>query len=72
MNGFGDFIISKSSEQLYLDTPVVVVVEAKNERIVSGLGQCIAEMVGAEIYNQQDGYFSYQLSEPLTSAKVKY
>ena len=55
LNGFCDFIISKSPEQLYLDTPVVVLVEAKNEKIVGGLGQCIAEMVAAEIYNQQDG-----------------
>lgn len=43
LNGFCDFIISRSPEQLFLDTPVVAVVEAKNERIVSGLGQCLAE-----------------------------
>ena len=55
LNGFCDFIISQSPEQLYLDTPVVVLVEAKNEKIVSGLGQCIAEMVAAEIYNKKDG-----------------
>ncbi|GGA37718.1 hypothetical protein [Okeania sp. KiyG1] len=54
LNGFCDFIISQSPEQLYLDTPVIVLVEAKNERIVGGLGQCIAEMVAAEIYNKQD------------------
>ncbi|NEO57739.1 MAG: hypothetical protein F6K54_34555 [Okeania sp. SIO3B5] len=55
LNGFCDFIISQSPEQLYLDTPVVVLIEAKNERIVGGLGECIAEMVAAEIYNEQDG-----------------
>jgi hypothetical protein len=33
----------------------VVLVEAKNERIVSGLGQCLAEMIAARIYNQTDG-----------------
>lgn len=55
LNGFCDFIISQSPEQLYLDTPVIVLVEAKNEKIVGGLGECIAEMVAAEIYNQQDG-----------------
>jgi len=55
LNGFCDFIISQSPEQLYLDTPVIALVEAKNEKIVSGLGQCIAEMIAAEIYNQQDG-----------------
>ncbi|BAP54459.1 hypothetical protein THII_0162 [Thioploca ingrica] len=55
LNGFCDFIISRSPEQLFLDTPVVALVEAKNERIVSGLGQCLAEMIAAQIYNQQDG-----------------
>ncbi|MDM8569368.1 hypothetical protein QUF50_07670 [Thiotrichales bacterium HSG1] len=54
LNGFCDFIISKSSEQLFLDSPVLAVVEAKNEKIISGLGQCIAEMIAAEIYNKQD------------------
>ncbi len=55
LNGFCDFIISKSPGQFYLDTPVVAVVEAKNERIVSGLGQCVAEMIAARIYNERDG-----------------
>jgi hypothetical protein len=54
LNGFCDFIISKSSEQLFLDTPVVAVVEAKNEKIISGLGQCVAEMIAARIYNEKD------------------
>ncbi len=30
-------------------------VEAKNESIKSGLGQCIAEMVAAQIFNQRNG-----------------
>ncbi len=55
LNGFCDFIISRSPEQLFLDTPIVVLVAAKNEKIVSGLGQCLAEMIAAQIYNQQDG-----------------
>jgi hypothetical protein len=33
--------------------PVVTLVEAKNENIKSGLGQCIAEMVAAQRFNQQ-------------------
>jgi hypothetical protein len=55
LNGFCDFIISKSPEQLYLDTPVLVLVEAKNEKIVSGLGQCVAEMIAAKIFNEREG-----------------
>jgi len=52
LNGFCDFIISASSEQLMLCSPIVAVVEAKNENIIGGLGECIAEMVGAKIFNE--------------------
>ncbi|MFZ4789650.1 MAG: hypothetical protein ACOYMW_01910 [Candidatus Competibacteraceae bacterium] len=55
LNGYCDFILSKSPEQFFLDVPVIAVVEAKNERITSGLGQCIAEMVAAVIYNEREG-----------------
>ena len=55
LNGFCDFLISRSSEQFFLEAPVIALVEAKNEKIVSGLGQCIAEMVAARIYNEREG-----------------
>ncbi|HRY15685.1 MAG: hypothetical protein KDJ31_16865 [Candidatus Competibacteraceae bacterium] len=54
LSGFCDFIISRSSEQLMLNSPVIVIVEAKNENIIGGLGQCIAEMIAASIFNQQE------------------
>jgi hypothetical protein len=53
LNGFCDFLISQSSEQLFLKSPVITVVEAKNENIMGGLGQCIAEMIAARIFNEQ-------------------
>lgn len=53
LSGFCDFLLSASPEQLYVDAPVVAVVEAKNENIKAGLGQCIAEMVAVQIFNQQ-------------------
>jgi hypothetical protein len=53
LSGFCDFLLSASSEQLYVDAPVVAVVEAKNENIKAGLGQCIAEMVASQMFNQQ-------------------
>ncbi len=55
LSGFCDFILSGSPEQLYLDTPVITITEAKNENIISGLGQCIAEMFAADIYNEKEG-----------------
>ena len=55
LNGFCDFVISKSPEQYYLNAPLVAIVEAKNEYIGGGLGQCIAEMFAAQIFNAQEG-----------------
>lgn len=55
LNGTCDFIITKSPEILFLTAPVITVVEAKKENINAGLGQCAAEMVAAQIFNQQAG-----------------
>jgi hypothetical protein len=55
LTGFCDFILSCSPEQLYITSPVIEITEAKNEDIISGLGQCIASMVAAQLFNQQSG-----------------
>ncbi len=52
--GFCDFIISSSPEQLFVNAPVIMLVEAKNNNIKNGLGQCIAEMLAAQLFNQQE------------------
>jgi co-chaperonin GroES (HSP10) len=54
LQGFCDFILSLSPEQLDVTAPVVTIVEAKNDNLKSGLGQCIAEMVAAQIFNRQE------------------
>ncbi|MEZ4526492.1 MAG: hypothetical protein R2941_11290 [Desulfobacterales bacterium] len=54
LTGFCDFIISQSPEQLYINAPVVTIVEAKNENIMAGMGQCISEMLAAQIFNQRE------------------
>lgn len=51
--GFCDFLLSLSPEQLLMRSPVVAIVEAKNENLRAGLAQCIAEMVAAQLFNQQ-------------------
>ncbi|MDJ0801076.1 MAG: hypothetical protein QNJ51_30435 [Calothrix sp. MO_167.B12] len=53
LNGFCDYLISSSPEQLFITSPVIAVVEAKNENIEAGLGQCMAEMIAAQIFNQK-------------------
>ena len=55
LNGFCDFIISKSPEQFYLNAPIITIVEAKNENIIGGLGQCIAEMFASSLFNDKEG-----------------
>ncbi|MGB0562707.1 MAG: hypothetical protein ACPGVO_13030 [Spirulinaceae cyanobacterium] len=52
--GFCDYILSRSPEQLTLNAPVMLITEAKNENIKAGLGQCLAEMVAAQRFNQAE------------------
>ena len=52
LNGFCDFLFSKSDNQFTIDAPVLMLVEAKRGELETGLGQCVAEMVAAQIYNQ--------------------
>jgi hypothetical protein len=54
LSGTCDFIVSQSPEQLILNAPVLVIVEAKNENIKAGLAQCMAEMVAARVYNERE------------------
>ncbi|WP_204102447.1 MULTISPECIES: hypothetical protein [Spirulina sp. CCY15215] len=54
LNGICDFLMSRSAEQLLLTAPVVAIVEAKKENLNAGLGQCIAEMIAAQIFNEQE------------------
>ena len=55
LNGTCDYIISHSTEQLFVKSPVIVLVEAKKENIVAGLGQCASEMLAAQVFNEQEG-----------------
>jgi hypothetical protein len=55
LNGLCDFIISESPEQLFVSAPVITLVEAKKENIMAGLGQCVAEMLAAQIFNEREG-----------------
>lgn len=53
LKGACDFIISLSDQQLFLDAPVIALVEAKKENIIQGIPQCIAEMKAAQIFNER-------------------
>lgn len=53
LNGVCDFIISLSLQQLFVKAPVVLLVEANNDNLKSGLAQCVSEMIAAEFFNQK-------------------
>jgi hypothetical protein len=52
LTGYVDFLISRSDEQLIIEAPVITVVEAKKADLNEGLGQCVAELVAAQRFNQ--------------------
>ncbi|MEM0981400.1 MAG: hypothetical protein AAGH78_14135 [Cyanobacteria bacterium P01_H01_bin.58] len=64
LTGFCDFILSLSRQQLYISAPAFVVVEAKNENIKGGLGQCLAAMVAARLFDEREG----QIIDPIYGA----
>jgi hypothetical protein len=54
LNGYCDFIFSSAAEKLFVSSPVMMLVEAKKEDLIRGLGQCVAEMYAAKIFNEQE------------------
>lgn len=54
LKGRCDFLLARSPEQLFIEAPVMVIVEAKNDNILSGLWQCMAEMYAAQLFNERE------------------
>ncbi|ALF54926.1 hypothetical protein ACX27_22235 [Nostoc piscinale CENA21] len=52
LTGVCDFLLSRSPEQLEIEAPAVVIIEAKKADLNSGIGQCIAEMIAAQKFNE--------------------
>lgn len=53
LTGSCDFALCRSKFSLYITAPVLVVVEAKRESLIEGYGQCAAEMVAAQRFNER-------------------
>lgn len=52
LSGVCDFLISRSPEKILIEAPAVVIVEAKKGDLKVALGQCAAEMVAAQKFNE--------------------
>ncbi|KKJ00277.1 hypothetical protein [Prochlorothrix hollandica] len=70
LNGNCDFLISYSQELMLLTAPIITLVEAKKEDLNSGLGQCIAEMIAAQRFNQQEGNNISEIYGVITSGTI--
>lgn len=53
--GICDFLVSLSPGQLFLEAPLIVLVETKKDDPKLGLGQCVAEMIAAQRFNAEKG-----------------
>jgi hypothetical protein len=56
LNGECDFILGKNSLSSTLQALIFCLVEAKKNDIKEGLGQCVAQMLGAALFNQNEGF----------------
>lgn len=68
--GVCDFILALGPSLVPLQTPLVALVAAKNQDIEAGLGQCIAEMVGARKINRDAGLPGDPLYGCVTTGEV--
>jgi hypothetical protein len=55
LNGECDFLLSREYPVPSLQAPVMVVVEAKLGNITGAYPQCVAQMIGARLYNEKAG-----------------
>jgi len=67
LNGECDFLLSRSLPLPYLQPPLMVVVEAKRGDIEAGVPQCMAQMLGARLYNERHGRNLPHVSGALTT-----
>ncbi len=56
LNGEVDFILGYSTQNYEVEAPIFCMVEAKDNDIEVGLGQCIAQMIAARMLNEKEGY----------------
>lgn len=55
LSGECDFILSKGEILHTIRAPIFALLEAKKNDVEVGLGQCAAQMIGARVFNQNQG-----------------
>lgn len=68
LSGRCDFLLSKSPKARRIETPVLSIVEAKNDNLEEGIPQCIAQLYAANLFNQKHGLPSRPIYGSVTYA----
>ncbi len=55
LKGECDFVLARTASALVLQSPLMLILEAKKHDIEEGAGQCAAQLLGACRYNERDG-----------------
>jgi hypothetical protein len=55
LNGVCDFLLTRSTSQVSIEAPAIIIIEAKKGELNAGWGQCAAEMIAAQKFNQANG-----------------
>jgi hypothetical protein len=70
LKGFCDYLISRSPNPLMIESPVIAIVEAKNDNINGGIPQCIAEMIAAQQFNEREQGRATQVYGAVTNGSM--
>jgi hypothetical protein len=70
LNGECDFILSSGLSLPILQPPLLTLVEAKRQDIESAIGQCLAQMVAARMFNEKAGVADHPIYGCVTTGEV--
>jgi hypothetical protein len=70
LNGFCDFLLSRSTAPYVIEAPILMLVEAKKGELDVGLGQCVAEMFAAQLFNENAQKVTPAIYGCVTSGKL--
>ena len=68
LKGRCDFLLSKSPKARRIESPVLSIVEAKNDNLEEGIPQCVAQLYAANLFNQKHGLPSRPIYGTITYA----
>jgi hypothetical protein len=55
LNGVCDFLLTRSTSEVNIEAPAIIIIEAKKGELNVGWGQCAAEMIAAQKFNLAAG-----------------